>query len=135
MDGCRRRFTRVNFQQEVQLSFEGKIYEHQVINNLSLGGLYVEGQFQQHLGDLCTIELRQPGMKTVDFRAKGTVVRIDSQGIAVEFVTMEYDSFLFLQTTLIYQADDPVALSTEFQQNLSYVVEEDTNCSPFDHFP
>ncbi len=132
MDGCRRRFTRVNFRQEAQLSFERNVYERQVINNLSLGGLYVEGQFQQHIGDLCTIELRQPGLETVDFRAKGTVVRIDAQGMAVEFVTMEYESFLFLQTTLLYRADDPVALGTELKQDLSFMLEEDhTPSYPF----
>jgi hypothetical protein len=132
MDGCRRRFTRVNFRQEAQLSFERNVYERQVINNLSLGGLYVEGQFQQHIGDLCTIELRQPGIETVDFRAKGTVVRIDAQGMAVEFVTMEYESFLFLQTTLLYRVDDPVALGTELKQDLSFMLEEDhTPSYPF----
>jgi hypothetical protein len=132
MDGCRRRFTRVNFRQEAQLFFEKNVYKRQVINNLSLGGLYVEGQFQQHIGDLCTIELRQPGIETVDFRAKGTVVRIDAQGMAVEFVTMEYESFLFLQTTLLYRVDDPVALGTELKQDLSFMLEEDhTPSYPF----
>ena len=36
-----RQYTRVDFQRDVQLDFDGKKYIQNTVNNLSLGGMYV----------------------------------------------------------------------------------------------
>ncbi|WP_417911990.1 PilZ domain-containing protein [Candidatus Electronema sp. TJ] len=121
-----RRFTRINFEQDVLLDFGAKKYE-QSICNLSLGGICVKGQFEQHEGDSCKVELRQAGTvgPAVEFQAKGRVVWINGENIAIEFTEMEYDSFLFLQTALLYQADDPLLVSSEFGRDVTFQVLED----------
>lgn len=121
-----RRFTRINFEQDVLLDFGVKKYEQSVCN-LSLGGICVKGQFEQHEGDACKIELRQIGAvgPAVDFQAKGKVVWVHGENMAVEFTEMEYDSFLFLQTALIYQAEDPLLVSSEFSRDVTFQVVED----------
>ena len=122
-----RRFTRINFEQDVRLDFGENHYEQSTCN-LSLGGLCVRGHFAQELGDCCKIEMRQTGTSgpTVDFQAKGKVVWISNENMAVEFTEMQYDSFLFLQTALIYKAEDPLLVSCEFCRDFTFhLMEED----------
>ncbi|MCI5221459.1 MAG: PilZ domain-containing protein [Candidatus Electrothrix sp. AR4] len=121
-----RQFTRVNFQRNVQLDFGGKKYSKQIINDLSLSGMYVKGEFDQKTGDTCTIELSKPEDDSgVELRACCSVVRVNDKGMALEFISMRHDSFLFLQTTLLYEADDPLLLGTEFVKNVTFTVESD----------
>ncbi|WP_417909629.1 PilZ domain-containing protein [Candidatus Electronema sp. PJ] len=121
-----RRFTRINFEQDVKLDFGSTKYEKSTCN-LSMGGLCVKGHFAQFVGDDCKIEMRQAGSvgPVVDFQAKGKVVWINGQNMAIEFTEMEYDSFLFLQTALLYQAEDPLLVSSEFGRDVNFQVLED----------
>lgn len=122
-----RRFTRVNFNQSVQLDFGKRNYEQQIVCNLSLGGLCVKGQFEQKVGDVCKIAMREAGVSgpPVNFQAKGVAVWVNGESMAIEFTEMEYDSFLFLQTALLYQADDPLLLGTEFCRDVAFNVLEE----------
>ena len=116
-----RRFTRVDFTHDVELGFGESTYGPQEICNLSLGGFCVRGQFQQQVGDVCTVELREAAGKPFSFQARGKVVWIGSSSMAVEFTAMNHDSFLFLQTALLYQAEDPLLIGTEFgRDEVSY---------------
>lgn len=109
-----RRFIRVNFNYNVELNFSGRIYAAQNICNLSLGGFCVRGSFAQQVGEVCTIELRESAGLPVRFQAQGKVVWIGGDSMAVEFTAMDHDSFLGLQTALLYQAEDPLLLGAEF---------------------
>lgn len=122
-----RRFTRVNLSQPVRLDFGDRQYEQQFIRTLSLSGMYVTGNFEQQAGDICTIELSQSGASAskVDLRARGSVVRLYDDGMALEFISMNHDSMLFLQTLLLYAADDPMVFGSEFIKNISFKLEDD----------
>ncbi|MCI5146486.1 MAG: PilZ domain-containing protein [Candidatus Electrothrix sp. AR3] len=126
MHSTPRRFTRVNFKQPIQLDFENKQYKEQFVSNISLAGVYVNGHFEQQVGDTCTLELRQGGPNAqLDLRAKGSVVRVNGEGIAIEFISMNHSSLLFLQTVLLYEAEDPMLFGSEFIQNISFELEEE----------
>jgi hypothetical protein len=120
-----RRFTRVDFSQTVRLHFGGTTYE-QTVSNISLGGVYVNGCFDKQFDGICTIEAGRswPSGKSVCFRAKGTAVRCTEEGMAIAFVAMPQDSLQLLQTALLYKADDPVAMGTEFSREVSFQLEE-----------
>lgn len=120
-----RRFTRVNFSQSVRLKFGGRTYE-QTVSNISLGGIYVKGRFDQQPKEICIIEAGRswPAGASVSFRAKGLAVRCTEDGMAIEFVAMGHDSLQFLQTALLYKADDPAAMGTEFGRAPSFQLEE-----------
>jgi hypothetical protein len=121
-----RRYTRVNLSQPVRLDFGDRQYEQQFIRTLSLSGMYVTGHFEQQVDDICTIELNQPGAPSeVDLRARGSVVRLDDDGMALKFISMIHDSMLFLQTLLLYAADDPMVFGSEFIKNISFKLEDD----------
>ncbi|WP_339135455.1 MAG: PilZ domain-containing protein [Candidatus Electrothrix sp. GW3-4] len=122
-----RHYTRVDFQRDVHLYFDGKKYIHHTVNNLSLGGLYVKGAFEQQQGDTCTVELSNPDNNQlgIELRARCSVARVDDDGIALEFTSMGHESFLFLQTTLLYEAEDPMQLGAEFVKAISFELEPD----------
>lgn len=121
-----RQYTRVDFQKDVHLHFDEKKYVHHTVNNLSLGGMYVKGAFEQQKGDACIVELSNPGNDYgIELRARCTVVRVSEEGIALEFVSMGHESFLFLQTTLLYEAEDPMQLGAEFVKAISFELETD----------
>ena len=126
-----RQYTRVNFQREVHLYFEEKKYTHHTVNNLSLGGMYVKGRFEQRKGDMCIVELsNSENQFGVELRARCTVVRVSDDGIALTFTSMPHESFLFLQTALLYEAEDPMQLGAEFVKTISFTLESDED---YDH--
>ncbi|CAK8723682.1 PilZ domain-containing protein [Candidatus Electrothrix laxa] len=121
-----RKYTRVNFQRDVHLYFEGKKYIHHAVSDLSLGGMYVNGKFDQQKGDICTVELSNPENNFgVELCARCAVVRVNDDGVALKFTSMGHESFLFLQTTLLYEAEDPMQLGTEFVKDISFELESD----------
>ncbi len=53
-------------------------------------------------------------------RAMARVVRKDKDGVAIEFTSMMYDSYMFLQIILLYEAEDPLAISLEYTDNCPF---------------
>lgn len=88
--------------------------------------MYVKGRFEQQKGDICTVELSNPENSFgVELRARCTVVRVSDNGIALRFTSMDHESFLFLQTILLYEADDPMLLGAEFIKAISFELDDD----------
>jgi hypothetical protein len=114
-DKNRRRFSRVNIRWAAQLDF-GVIEYKRFVDNVSLSGFRINGNFQQKTRDLCMIRLTPSGLlHTAEaVHAVGIVSRISETGMAIEFLSMKLDSFFFLETTLLYKAVDPGALGKEF---------------------
>jgi hypothetical protein len=111
----KRRFSRVVLTRAARIRVGDTWYESCPINNLSLGGMQLQGSFQGVKGDFAEIELHETGKhSSLVLRMNAEVVRVDTQGIAVEFVDMEPDSMMFLQTMVLYSTDDPVGVALEF---------------------
>lgn len=98
----KRKFTRIKSPLPVTLDFGKKKYKCSAIN-FSLGGIYVQGWVEQKTGDICEIKLSvsetDPEMH---IQAVCSVVRIDKEGLALQFTSMAPESFLFLQEALLY---------------------------------
>ncbi len=110
-----RRFTRVIFSRTAKLICRAATYEEGQVHNLSLGGLFLDGQYTVDSGDLCELQLHETGRHScliLYFQVR--VVRVESQGLALEFVDMPTDSYKFLQTMVLYSTDDPLGVSLEF---------------------
>ena len=121
-----RLFTRVVFKRTVQLEFGDRVYEECTINDLSLGGMFVVGSFDQKIDDTCTIRLLQEGSgSVVDLEVTGKIIRVDDKGVALKFLSMTFDSYMFLQTTLLYEAEDPAVLGNEFLREFFFDIEDD----------
>ncbi|MCI5209557.1 MAG: hypothetical protein D3910_12385 [Candidatus Electrothrix sp. ATG2] len=112
-----RRFSRVGILWAVHLEFHVNEYKS-FVNNVSLSGLFIEGDFDQVIGDLCIMNLKQSALyKRNVIRAVGIVSRVTVKGIGLEFLSMKLDSFSFLQSTLLRKAVQPAEVSREFLMN------------------
>lgn len=111
----KRKHPRVIFTRSVKVYAHNQLQGHFPARNLSLSGLYIEGASDLPIGTECRLELHETGRKSsliVTFFA--TVRRRDGQGVGVQFTNMEDDSFMFLQTMVLYSSDDPIGVAEHF---------------------
>lgn len=110
-----RRYTRVIFTRCVKLLYKGKIFGKYPARNLSQGGLFIEGDVAIPVGEYCDLELYETGRhSSLILNFSGKVVRHEKDGIGVEFISMREDSFMFLQTMVLYSSDDPIGVAEHF---------------------
>ena len=98
-------------------------YDMARIRNLSIGGLFLEGEYPAAMGEQCTLELHETGRNSsLILRFEARVAWISREGIALQFIRMEPDSYMFLQTMVLYATDDPYGVALEFLDDFSAVV-------------
>lgn len=104
-----RKFTRINFDRIVNLEFVSQVYENCQIKDLSLSGMFTFGDFQQETGKYCIVNLVQSGISTeLNLQALAKVARTTDEGFALEFTSMPFDSYMFLQVTLLSDTGNPI---------------------------
>ena len=119
----RRQFTRIHFDRKVNLNLPDNNHSHRQIKNLSLKGMFVIGTFQKNISDICHIDLVQTGISTdLTLRASAEVVRKNDEGIAVEFTSMTFDSYMFLQVALLSEVEDPLPLVIELPEECPFEI-------------
>lgn len=116
----KRRHARVIFTRSVRVFHRDRLLGQFPARNLSLGGLYVQGKVDIAAGEPCRLELHETGRRSsliVNFCA--TVCRKDPDGVGVHFTSMEDDSFMFLQTMVLYFSDDPIGVAEHFLEDFT----------------
>lgn len=114
----RRRFFRVSCDHNAWLITEESKQHHVKLTNLSMGGVSLYGKSSLNLGDTCRVELyqeKQNVSQTVKFSSR--VVRANNHEYGLEFVKMDDESHMFLQTMILYDADDPLSVVSEFKDD------------------
>ena len=114
----RRHYSRVAFNRSAWLTAHSKRQQFDQAHNLSMGGVCIQVQSLLQTGDMCDFELHDEGRhscRVVKFCAH--VIRTGADSLALEFVDMDVDSYMYLQTMVLYHADDPLRVVTEFQDN------------------
>ena len=112
----KRRYTRVPFERNVKLYSSDYTSRQYNAKNLSLGGMFVEGEGLA-VGQDCRIELHETGERaSLIYKICGKVVHAAEDGLGVQFVGMEDHSLMYVQTMLLYFADDPVAAAEHFDE-------------------
>lgn len=100
----KRRFVRIQFKRQVQVDFFTEFYDDCQIKNLSFGGMFVTGKFPHKANDQCYVNLFQTSKTShLTLKTLAKVVRVDDEGIALEFVSMSFESLLSLEMILLYQ--------------------------------
>ena len=103
----KRRYVRIPIKRHVQLFFPSEEYDDCQVRNVSLGGMFIEGNFPQETDDECMVSLTQKARSTyIIFQAQAKVVRCDGQGLALEFTSMSFKSLLSLEMILLYEPRD-----------------------------
>lgn len=107
--------TRVIFTRSVRLFVRDALLGSYPARNLSLGGLFIEGSLDIPTGESCRLELHETGVhSSLILTFIGTVVRREPDGVGVKFTSMEADSFMFLQTMVLYFSDEPIGVAEQF---------------------
>ena len=90
----------------------GKVYD------LSMGGVCILSDRPLEPGDMCVFELhesKQGSSKVFQYSARVVWKKADRFGL--EFVDIDSDSYSYLQTIVLYHADDPLDVAKEFQED------------------
>jgi hypothetical protein len=86
-----------------------------------LTGMFVCGSFYQQIGDECTVRYtRIYNTSGFSFQFKASVVRTATDGIALKFLSMPADNYMQLQTSLLYDAVDPLAVGLELPDDCPF---------------
>lgn len=118
-----RKFIRVEIIQQARLDFENISYDPCRIKDLSLTGMFICGDFQQQVDDECIIRYCQTCTSSYFyFKARARVVRTTAEGLAIEFVSMPLDSYMLLQTTLLYEAVDPLEIGLQLPEDCPFEI-------------
>lgn len=127
----KRRFSRIEFSQQANIKFQGKNYENCMIKDLSLTGMFVFGTFVQKTGDKCLIKYSQTSSTShFYFKAAAKVVRINDEGIGIVFTSMPPNSYMLLETTLLYESSDPLSIGLQLPDNCPFEIIEELSENP-----
>ena len=97
----RRYSPRIQFKRHAKLSFDSGGSQECCIHNLSLTGMFIDGDFQQNEGDSCAVNFIHKGTYTcLNFDASAHVKRKVDNGVAIEFTSIPLDSLMLLQMIL-----------------------------------
>lgn len=123
----KRRFFRIHFKRQVQLDFPTGVYDNCQINNISLGGLFVEGKFPHEPGQQCYININIKSKEaTLSFKALAEIVHQDEKGIGLKFISMSFDSLVFLELILLYEpGEDSSDVERKLTTDLPFEINED----------
>lgn len=115
----RREFTRVRLTVGVEVKESG----HEKISgqgrDLSLKGVYVRSPQQLPAGTRCEVTLVLSGTpEPMYVHVTGRVVYADAQGMGIEFMEVDLDSFNHLRNLVLYNALDTERIEREFDEHL-----------------
>src|SRR5210317_960279 len=130
----KRRYVRIDFERQVQLSFFTEVYDNCQVKNISLGGMFVEGSFPYKADDKCQVKIAQTSKSaSLKLKALAKVVRRDDEGIALRFISMSFESLLTLEMILLYEAREtsPDA-EMKLPENVPFEISEEESWIP-DH--
>jgi hypothetical protein len=121
----KRRHFRIHFNRQVQLNFSTEVYDECQVNNISLGGMFVNGIFPHKVDDQCEVSITQTSKTTnFTFKALATIVRQVDDGIALKFMSMSFESLMLLELILQYEpredsSDTEIKLPTDLPFDIS----------------
>ena len=131
----KRLFTRIQFDRQVHLEFVERNYENCQLKDLNLTGMFVFGTFTRQVDETCFLVLDQKGESSdLSLQASARVVRTTDDGIAIAFTSMTFESYMFLQATLLYEAGDPITIGLEFPENCPFEIIKEEESLPYSTF-
>ncbi len=112
----RRKDVRVTFQARVKLVFGDKVFDDCETRNISVSGVFVSGVKGVAKGDRCAVEFRLIGRtSTLVMDMSGEVVRVDGDGVALQFFDVDRDSFCHLKNIVYFNYRNPSELGDDYQ--------------------
>lgn len=89
------------------------------IDNLSMKGLFLQGAAVDCSPDPLHITIFLSGSSSkLTIELTGKVARKAEDGMAIQFVEMDLDSFMLLKNVVLYNSDDADAILEEYHRSL-----------------
>ncbi|MBA3003810.1 MAG: PilZ domain-containing protein [Desulfurivibrio sp.] len=115
----KRKNSRVPFEVIISLDFPDQSHAECKTTDLSLRGVFVLDVTGHTVGENCLVSLRLVGSTShLSLTMKGTVVRVEEDGLALHFYEMDLDSFFHLKNILYYNSENPDALDEELSAQI-----------------
>lgn len=105
----RRRRTRVDFQTRADVRTAERSLVDLETHDLSLKGVLIRGRQPVSAGEKCQISVRLMGGEpdSPELHMEGRVIRVDDKGTAIDFTSLDPDTYLHLRNLVLLNADDP----------------------------
>ena len=114
-----REFSRVDLKLIVKVIVKGEETIFTGRFNVSMRGLFVQGQSDWPLGTECEAHLILEGENPpVDIKVNGRVQRITEEGIALLFTEISLEAYEHLHNLVILNTDDTKKVEQEFKRHL-----------------
>ena len=111
----RRKYHRIEFDGVACLKINEHDYDCSLIVDLSLTGMFVKGNFQKHIMENCIVRIFSNKNTDQDsVIATGEVVRVNNDGMALQFTEMTLENYTLLKSTLAENAEDSLVIMSEF---------------------
>ena len=119
----RRKFHRINFDGVANVQFADDIYDYCLVKNISLTGLFIQGEFKKHRMRDCHVKLYHSEKSGINcLNGSGRIVWTSDSGVGFQFTRMTFENYMLLQSTLIEQAEQPEIILREFPENCPFEI-------------
>ncbi len=116
----KRRNTRVPFNIESVVKYQGKSVKGEVVN-LSLTGMLFKSSEEIPVNTALDIVFFLTGTTSrLTINLKGAAVRVDKRGTAIEFKEIDIDSFIHLKNIVAYNEGNEDKIMEEFYRSIRF---------------
>ena len=118
MSGEKRRFSRIPFRVNAELTVGEKSFLVEEIQNLSIGGGLFPIEEELETGEICRIEIILEGSSSeLSIYVSGEVIRSTDGSAAIQFTRIDPDSLFHLQNIIRFNAPDPDVIEEEIRNH------------------
>jgi len=104
------------------LKFVNGVKNYCQIENLSLTGMFVSGDFNKQHGESCFISFVLDGnLQNIEYlKVSGQIAWLNKEGIGIKFTSSDFDSYMSLVTTLINNVKQPAVILGEIPKDYPF---------------
>lgn len=119
----RRKFYRINFEENVFIDFPDNTSDCCKVKNISLGGMFILGWSPRNEIENCQVRIfHNAQLKEPRLRATARVAWSNGEGAGIQFTSMSYDSYMALLATLLNKAEQPSVILREFPKTCPFEI-------------
>ncbi len=118
MSDEKRRFTRVRFRVQAEITVNETTYATDQIKDLSIGGCLLPINSDLNAGSECIVKILMSGASSeLTLQVEGKIIRCDQGTVAIKFTGIDPDSLLHLQNIVLYNSSNVQSVEEEIQRN------------------
>jgi hypothetical protein len=114
----KRRFSRIPFRVNAEITIGERSFLVDEIDNLSIGGGLFPIEDHLEAGATCQVEIILEGSSSeLSIYVSGEVIRSADGNVAIQFVRIDPDSLFHLQNIIRFNAPDPDVIEEEIRRH------------------